>query len=419
MKRTLIVVMVVFVVSGMASFAGGSKEGTKPQEVGFWTLFTGGDGDFFDAMVKAFNSSQQDIVMNNQSVKWQDYYTKLTAALAAKTAPDVVIVHQSQLINYVPNNVFVPLDPYLQSVKADLADFEPKPLAACTFSGKIYAIPLDVHPLIMYYNKDLFSKAGVSGVPQSWDDLVKAAKAVQDSTGAIGLAVDDTTATYKAYTLTRVFMSFLMQQGVTLLNDSATKANFNNDAGVKAIQALIDTSNTDKITPKGLDYDSSVSSFKLGKAGMHFNGVWATGAFEQQSGLNFGAVQFPAAFGAHAAWADSHTFAAPVQKSTNTHTLTAAASFMMWMTAHGEMWAKAGHIPTRKSVVAKPEFKSLPYRKDYAEAVKYVFAPPSTPKWGEIYDNLSDMLEAAVAKNMDAHEALSQMEQKVNDILSK
>ena len=36
----------------------------KPREVKFWTLFTGGDGEFFDAMVKAYNASQSDVVMD-------------------------------------------------------------------------------------------------------------------------------------------------------------------------------------------------------------------------------------------------------------------------------------------------------------------------------------------------------------------
>ena len=95
----------------------------------------------------------------------------------------------------------------------------------------------------------------------------------------------------------------------------------------------------------------------------------------------------------------------------------AAAKFIDWMTGHAELWAKAGHVPTRKSVVAKAEFKNLPYRKDYADAVKGVVAPPATAKWGQIYDVLSDLLEAAVAKNENSKDALRVMEEKVNAIL--
>lgn len=391
----------------------------KPREVKFWTLFTGGDGAFFDAMIDAYNASQSEVVLKNDTVKYTDYYTKLTTALAAKTAPDVVICHASQLVNYVPNNVFVPLDSYIKKAGVNLSDFEGAPLAGCTFNGKIYALPLDVHPLIMYYNKTLLKQAGIDKVPTTYAEVLAAAKIVQQKAGVIGIACDDTTATYKAYTFTRIYMSYLKQQGVTILNAANTKANFNNEAGAKAYQLLCDMVNKDGVTPRGLDYDSSVANFKLGKAAFHFNGVWATGSFEEQPGLEFGAAQFPAAFGANASWTDSHTFAVPVQRKLNQQKVVDVVKFVDWMTAHGEMWAKAGHIPTRKSVVAKSEFQSLAHRKDYAAAVKYVFTPPATPRWGELYDLISDSLEAAVAKNADAASALADMEKKVNAVLSR
>ena len=414
MKRKLFAIVAAALMLGTALSA---QAAVKQREVHFWTLFTGGDGDFFDAMVKAFNASQKDIVLVNDTVKFTDYYTKLTAALAAKTAPDFVVIHASQLVNYVPNNVFLPLDQYIKKAGVNLGDFESAPLAATTFNGKIYALPLDVHPLIMYYNKDLLQKAGVAKVPETLDELVAAAKAVQDKTGAIGIAADNTTATYKAYTLTRMFMSLLKEQGVTILDAGNKKANFNNAAGIKAYRALADMMNADGINPKGLDYDSSVADFKLGKAAFHFNGVWETGDLEGQSGLDFGSVPFPALLGPNAGWADSHTFAIPVQKKLDEQKVLDAVRVIDWLTSHGEMWAKAGHVPTRKSVVQKPEFLALQHRKDYAAAVKYAVTAPATPKWGEIYDTVSDALEAACAKNADPAATLAEMEKKVNAIL--
>lgn len=415
MKRKWLLVVAAALLATTALPA----QAKKPREIKFWTLFTGGDGAFFDAMISAYNASQSDVVLKNDTVKYTDYYTKLTAALAAKTAPDVVICHASQLVNYVPNKVFVPLDSYIKKTGVNLSDFEAAPLAGCTFNGKIYALPLDVHPLIMYYNKDLLKQVGIDKAPATYAEVLAAAKLVQQKTNAIGIACDDTTATYKAYTFTRVFMSYLKQQGLTILSADNKKANFNNEAGYKAYQLICDMVNKDGVTPEGLDYDSSVAAFKLGKAAFHFNGVWATGTFEEQAGLNFGAVQFPAAFGANASWTDSHTFAVPVQRKLNQQKVLDVVKFVDWMTAHGEMWAKAGHIPTRKSVVAKSEFKGLPHRNEYAAAVKYVFTPPATPKWGEIYDLVSDSLEAAVARNVDAKTALADMEKKVNAVLSR
>ena len=177
--------------------------------------------------------------------------------------------------------------------------------------------------------------------------------------------------------------------------------------------------NKDGLTPKALDYDSSVADFKLGKAAFHFNGVWCTGSFEEQKDLDFAAVPFPAAFGKSASWTDSHTFAVPVQRKLDQQKVLDVVKFMDWMTSHGEMWAKAGHIPTRISVVAKPEFQSLPHRKDYASAAKYVFAAPASPRWLQLFDLISDCLEGAVAKNADAKTTLADMEQKVNAVLAR
>ncbi len=401
-------------------FAGGKTEAPAkgPIEVSFWSLFTGGDGEFFDAMVDEFNRTHSDIVAKTDTVKFDNYYTKLTTALSAKNAPDVVVVHQSNLLRYVPKGVLYPLDDLLASMNAPLGDFVQAPLDACRFDGKLYSLPLDVHALIMFYNNDLFAKAGVNQAPQTAAEVIAAAQAVQNATGAMGLAVDNTTAKYKAYTLTRLFMSMLAQQGVSILTPDNKKANFNNAAGETAVKALIDEVNTYKVTPAGLDYDGAVNAFKLGKAGMHINGVWATGAFEKQAGLNFTAVPLPPMFGKSAAWAGSHTLAIPIQKEMTQEKLEASMTFILWMTEHGEMWAKAGHIPTRKSVYSKPEFTSLPHRKDYAPAAAAAIAPPRTAAWDEIYTNLSDMLEAAVAKNKDPKSALAEMESAVNKIIA-
>jgi multiple sugar transport system substrate-binding protein len=395
-----------------------STAAAKPVEIKFWSLFTGGDGEFFDAMVKEFNRTHPDIVAKTDTVKFDNYYTKLTTALSAKNAPDVVVIHQANLLQYVPKGVLYPLDAQLAKMKAPLDDFVEAPLAACKFDGKLYSLPLDVHAIIMYYNNDLFAKAGVTKVPQTAAEVFAVAKAVQDATGAMGLAVDNSTAKYKAYTLTRLFMSMLEQQGISILTADAKKANFNNKAGEEALKTLIDEVQVYKVTPAGLDYDGAVNAFKLGKAAMHFNGVWATGTFEGQSGLNFTAVPLPPMLGKSAAWAGSHTLAVPVQKKMDPKKIEAATTFILWMTEHGEMWAKAGHIPTRKSVASKPEFTSLPHRKDYVAASAFAIAPPRTPAWEEIYTKLSDMLEAAVAKNQDVKTALAEMETSVNKIIA-
>lgn len=422
--KAAIILIIFALFTTPALFAGGGKEAPSgeeksgPVELSFWSLFTGGDGEFFDAMIEEFNRTHDDIIMKADTVKYTDYYTKLTTALTSKNAPDVVVIHRDHLLNYVPKGALLPLNAELAAANAPLDDFVPAALKGCQFDGETYAIPLDIHALIMYYNTDLFSAAGITSVPKSYEEVINDAELIQKKTDAIGIALDNTTATYKAYTLTRLFMSFLRQQGGSILTEDAKAANFNNEKGEKALKGLIDMVNLYGVTPKGLDYDSSVSDFKLGKAGMHINGVWATGGFEAQEGLNFKAVPLPPMFGKPAAWSGSHTLAIPVQSKMDEKKVKAAITFMLWMTEHGELWAKAGHIPVRVSVTKKPEFINMPYRADYADAAKSSFPAPRTAAWGEIYGNVSDALELAVATNADVKSTLSSMEKMVNGIIA-
>ena len=137
MRRKLIAI-IAMLAAGMMLFASGPQEapaaGDGPIELKFWSLFTGGDGEFFDAMIEEFNSSQDEIHMTNDMVKFDDYYTKLTTALAAGTAPDVIVLHQARLINYVPSGVLLPLDGYVSEEM--LADFQTAPLEACRMDGE-------------------------------------------------------------------------------------------------------------------------------------------------------------------------------------------------------------------------------------------------------------------------------------------
>lgn len=419
-KLLLTTLLVAFSASFV--FASGAKEDVAkvkgPTEVTFWSLFTGGDGEYFDAIIDEFNNTHSDIKMKPDTVKFDNYYTKLTAALAAGNAPDLVVVHQANLRNYIPNGQLLALDEYLEKMNAPIEDFIAAPYDACVFDGKTYALPLDVHPLIMYVNTGLLKEAGVNDIPSNLDELIAAAQAVQTKTGNMGIACDNTTAVYKAYTLTRLFFSMMYQQGGEMLTADNSAAAFNNEMGVVALKALQDMVHKYDVTPTGLDYDTSVNSFKLGEAAFHFNGVWATGGFEATEGLEFAALPLPGLVGKPAAWGGSHTLAIPATAAKDPEHVEAILEAMLWITANGEMWAKAGHIPTRQSVQDSDAFKALPYRKGYADAAASTVASPDTAAWEEIYATMSDLLEFAVAKNSEPVKALAEMEKRVNDVIS-
>ncbi|MDR0386984.1 MAG: ABC transporter substrate-binding protein [Treponema sp.] len=406
-------------------FAGGSRDtaelSKKTVDLRCLSFFSGSDRKCFDAMIAEFNRVHPGVRIIAETLSYDGYNAALRSAIAAGTAPDVAVIHQCSLPGYVKDGSLCVLEDPAQDTAVPLKapdDFMDVPLEACRFDGRLYALPLDMHPLVMYYNTDLFSRAEVVKVPETYAELIKTAWAIQNKTGAAGIAADNTTSVFKAWTPARLFISLLQQQGADILTADNTRTGFKNIAGEKALSVILDLNEVSRVIPPGLTYEASVDAFRLGKAGIHINGVWAAGIFEGQKNLNFAAAPLPSLTGRNAVWAGSHTLAIPARQSPDPRKTEAAAAFILWMTEHGELWAKAGHVPVRESVVRKPEFLSLPYRSVYLDAARSAVIPPRTPAWDEIFDSIADCLENAMTANKSIKAILTEMDRKVTEIIA-
>ena len=127
-----------------------------------WSLFTGGDGEYMTKIIDDYNATSPSKQVQSITLVWADYYTKLQTAVAADKGPDVGLSHVSKLPELVDQGVVEPLNDYLDELGVDLSSmYTQNSLDSVTFDGEIYAIPLDTHAEVMYYNKDILEKAGV------------------------------------------------------------------------------------------------------------------------------------------------------------------------------------------------------------------------------------------------------------------
>ena len=130
------------------------------------------------------------------------FYTKLQTMLASGDPPDVFYLGSERLPSYASLGLLLPMDDLIaQDAKAhgsdalDLRAFFPETLAAFRYdgdrtgSGSLFGVPKDFTTVGFYYNKNLFSRAGVPFPSDSWtwDDFLNAARrigALPDVTGA-------------------------------------------------------------------------------------------------------------------------------------------------------------------------------------------------------------------------------------------
>lgn len=380
MKRALglvLMLIMVFATSAMAA---------KPVEIEYWTLFSGGDASYMDAIVEEFNRQHPDIKVNSTLVEWAEYYTKLMTSIATGNAPDVAVSHTARIPELVEQGLLLELDDYAKMVGVDWNTFNQTVLDATIIDGMHYAIPIDTHPIVFYYNKTYLRNAGLldendepimEKTPEGHNRFLLALKNSLPEgvfTCSIPTGGDD------PY---RIWWSLYRQMdGSPMFSEDGTQITLDKEKAVAAAEYMLTWYYDYGFIP--LHLQDTYQSFQNGRAATITTGVWATGVWEITDNLDFGVIPFPQIFGRRAQWADSHTLVIPYQRRLDQDKLKAAVTFANWVADHGEMWAKAGHVPSKVTVYEKPEFKALPYRSDYVESADYAEFDAWGPRAGAV-----------------------------------
>jgi multiple sugar transport system substrate-binding protein len=387
----------------------------------YWTLFTGGDKEFMDAMVEEFTAQNPGIVIEPLTAKWENYYDFLTTAIAGGNAPDVAIMHMTAIPGFASQGALYSLDEAVEEYGIEAGDFLEIPWQRSSFGGSRYGIPLDVHPLVFFYNPAILGEAGLLDEqgkfrrPDTREGWIEAMQAVKDSTGAIPYPLVSLGAA--AY---RDWFSLLYQNGGSFLNEDNTAAAFNSPEGVAALQFWVDHIHQRGFSPEGLTFPQTFTMFQEGDSAMEGYGVWRTGAYEGTEGLEFEADVYPTFGNEPAWWANSHVFVLPRQRNRDERRVEASLAFIDWMTNNTIMWTEAGHIPPRRSVIESEEYQGLAHRplKDPV-LLEHVVYPPLVVQLNEIENAVIEELQGALLRQKTVERALADAEKRVNAILRR
>jgi multiple sugar transport system substrate-binding protein len=364
--------------------AGMSAPARAQVEVRMWTLLSGGDGARMRSLVDDFNASQRDVRVVSTTLRWgEPFYTKLITASVVGAGPDVATIHLSRIVNLAGGGVLRPISAAeLASVGLRGQDYLPRQWAKAHYEGATYAIPLDVHPLVLYYNKTLAGDAGllddagtlkpIAGV----DALTAAFRTATERTGRRGLTMESSQSSYAIW---RLWLAMLAQQNVTIID----KGRFTYGPAGAATLSRISDWFTRGYAQAGLDYPASTSQFMGGNAAFMLNGVWEVPELVRATkagtlGFEYGIVPLPKLYANASTWADSHAFALPANpgNAPSPAKVQAVLRFVAYVSRHSLGWAEGGHIPAYKPVAESPAAKSLMPNALYAQVANDVVYDP-------------------------------------------
>lgn len=350
-----------------------------------WYALSGASGKVFEATVQKFNDTNPNIqVTAIFQGSYADIAQKLTAAVTAKTLPDVAQMGGAPTM--ADSGVIIPIGDLVS--KADLDDIYPGFWDYNKMGNKIISMPFNHSVPVLYYNKDLFAAAGLdpNKPPTTWDELVTAAKALTKP-GQWGL---------NTHTDTHWYLSaMIMQNGGKILSDDGKKVVYNSPEGIEALQFWGDLVTKYKVMPPN-QHAQAGADFVSGKLAMIMRSSAALGSISAEAKFNVGAAPLPCKkiCSEPLGGASILIFKSTPEKQK------AAWEFTQWLTAPQntvDLFIRLGYLPLRKSVVDNATLKAYiqksPNAQALVDATKYASAIPLFSELGNSDGQLRKAIE--------------------------
>ncbi len=304
-------------------------------------------------LIDEFHAENPDIKVDIQLVPFGQLFSTLEVRLPAGGTPDVYIVDGPVTASYAARGYLLPLDEYFAA--DEMNAWFPGSVESGTYQGALYSIPYATSSAALYYNTELFEKAGIP-VPEgrlTWEEVAEIAIDIKDrlhsmgETDVWGLLIEQIDRPYQLLPLAQSL-------GAEVIGPDGLEVDgyINSDEFVKAATFYWKLFNEYKVSPQGVD-DSAIAReyFGTGKAAMMLGAEWNVmrlpASFPE---LRYGVVPHPYFAGGKAV---SPTGSWHVGVNSGTKNVDASLRFVKYMTGFdaGVMWHKLhGHSPARMDI---------------------------------------------------------------------
>lgn len=202
-----------------------------PTEITFYHYQTS-NYDAFRAILDAFEAQNPDVKVKDVFKQSQQITAEVQAALAAERPVDIATVIGKNIVFFLNNTGAVDMVKASEGDTAWLDAYLPNFLDLGREGEAVYAIPHAYGTPMLYWNKDIFAKAGLDPEtpPKTWDEVLSFAAQIHDVTGMPGAAhLHASMGDYGTMVMTT-------NAGAEYLSKDGTRAGFDSPQGIAALQ---------------------------------------------------------------------------------------------------------------------------------------------------------------------------------------
>jgi multiple sugar transport system substrate-binding protein len=314
------------------------------------------------------------------------------------------------------------LVPFVDDLPKDLiSDLPPSSFSTVTWGGKKMGVVFTLSLMTLFYNMEHLSQAGIKAPPKNWDELKGISKEMTKD-GRFGWVLN-----YGAPEgiggVTSYWMVFLQQAGGKMYDDKGMPS-FNNDAGVSALQLMVDLMPyTDPGSISYVGINDATNVFTAGSATMMMNWpfTWKGAQDPTTSKIagKLGSAVLPAGPAGTASidGTDAYTI---TKLSPNPETSRKLIEFYLDKDVQKRQVLDTGWLPIRLSVLNDPEVQKVATNAaTVLEQAKSPYDSFVTPDYNEITDTMGREIQKALQGTQSAADAIKNSEQLVTAIIKK
>ncbi|SDS86728.1 carbohydrate ABC transporter substrate-binding protein, CUT1 family [Paenibacillaceae bacterium GAS479] len=401
----------------------------KPVEISFanWISVEDGTKEAYNQLIAEFEKANPSIKVKSIGIPFAQFKDQVLVSSAGGNPPDVTMSNQNFTPAFVGANVAAPAQELLDAeIINDIVDGSK---AGVTFDGKVMAMPWAPHPSALFWNKNLYTKAGLDPEkpPTTWDEMIQNAKKIaalgkdENGTPIYGIGETGASDSYTGNMLLRISYSF----GGKFVDD---QGNIVYDQGTALKESLLYMKDLidNKVSPQGAAMADLRPMFATGALGMLVDGDFGRTNFRNMSGKG---AEFDKEWGVTTVpvskTGKSETFFTEHQLivTAGSEKQEAAAKFVEYLVskeAMGIYHKLNGVMSARKSISELPEMNEDDYSRIFNTQMKTASPLPSkNPKFDNAMKNSTDMIVMVTEGGKSPDEAIATVMPKIKELYKK
>jgi multiple sugar transport system substrate-binding protein len=399
-------VLLAGLVAGFSTFAFNAAQAV---EIEYWQYVFDTRVKAMDQLIADFQTKNPDITVKQVTFPYADYQTRVIAANMAGNGPDVMQLFYGWLDKFVAGGILQPLPTDAFPHEKIEKDFFPI-VSAMKRDDNYYGLPTAVRSLAVFYNKKLFTEAGLdpNKPPQTLDEFVAAAEKIakHDAAGNVTVAGSTLDMTGQDHQWWREVL--IRQFGGEPYTDNDTKVAYNSEAGVQALKFYTSLQTEKKVGAVGF-MDEGQAAFRAGKAGMTIDGTFRLGAFSTIKDFEWGVTELPAnKDGLRSNYASY--FANGIGAKTTGEELEASKKYLTYLTSPEAMaiWLKVvGELPALRSAALTDANLKDPIYGPFLKGLDYAHTTMFKDELGQ-RQNAIDMVNRVLLEGQSPEDSLKQ-----------